>query len=86
MKLYVGNLTWACAEKDLETFFEPFGVKTASARVIKDRESGRSKGYGFVEVERGDEALAEMNGKELLGRQVRINVANQQSSNAPRKA
>jgi RNA recognition motif-containing protein len=85
MKLYIGNLAWAATEKDLELFFEPFGVKKGTGRVIRDRETGRSKGYGFIEVEKGDDAINEMNGKELLGRPARINVANQQTSNAPRR-
>lgn len=78
MKLYIGNLAWTATEKDIETFFEAYEVKPGSCRIIRDRESGRSKGYGFIDVEKGDDAIEEGNGKELFSRPIKINVANQQ--------
>lgn len=83
MKLYLGNLAWVCTEQDIDGFFYMYGVKMGTSRIIKDRESGQSKGYGFVEVERGEDAIRDLNGKDLVGRPVRVSEANQQG--APRR-
>jgi cold-inducible RNA-binding protein len=76
-KLFVGSLSWNTDDKALQDAFAQFG-NVASATVIKDRESGRSKGFGFVEFETEDEgkaAIKEMNGKELDGREITVNEA-----------
>ncbi|MFO0882128.1 MAG: RNA-binding protein [Candidatus Saccharimonadales bacterium] len=76
-KLFVGSLAWATDDASLEAAFSEFGT-VASATVIKDRESGRSKGFGFVEFENEEEgkaAEAGMNGKELDGREIVVNEA-----------
>lgn len=76
-KLYVGGLPYAVADEGLAELFGEHG-KVASAKVIIDRESGRSKGFGFVEFENDDEgkaAEAAMNGKEVEGRTIRVNEA-----------
>jgi RNA recognition motif-containing protein len=75
-KIYVGNLPWSASESDLEEFFSEFGT-VQSARVITDRDTGRSRGFGFVEMEDGDadRAIAEADGRELSGRKLRINEA-----------
>lgn len=75
MRLYIGNLPWRLVEADLTTSFEPYGIVEGSVKVIRDRETNRSKGYGFVEVERGDDAIREMNGKEVLGRGLKVSEA-----------
>lgn len=72
-KLYVGNLPYSVTNESLAQLFEAFEV--ISAVVIVDKFSGRSKGFGFVEVEKGDEALAEMNGKEIDGRALKVDEA-----------
>jgi len=75
MRLYVGNLAWRLVETDLEEAFAAYEVCEASAKVIRDRETGRSKGYGFIEVEKGEDALSEMDGREVLGRNLKVNEA-----------
>ncbi len=74
-KLYVGNLSFDTTEQGLQQAFEQFGT-VISAQIITDRETGRSKGFGFVEVEDDafDKAL-EMNGKDLDGRALTVNEA-----------
>lgn len=76
-KLYVGNLPYAVADRDLEEMFAPFGA-VRSAQVIIDRDTGRSKGFGFVEMETDNDAQAAisgMNGKEIEGRALTVNEA-----------
>ena len=75
--LFVGNLSFSLTDDDLKKAFEEFGT-VASARIISDRESNRSKGFGFVEFEddaAADTAVAQMDGKELDGRPIRVNEA-----------
>lgn len=77
MNIYVGNLAWGMADEDLKSAFEEFGEVT-SAVVIKDKFTGRSRGFGFVEMtsdEAGDKAIAALNGKDLKGREVKVNKA-----------
>jgi cold-inducible RNA-binding protein len=76
-KLYVGNLSYQTSSSDLETLFAPFGT-VASAQVIEDRQSGRSKGFGFVEMGTDQEAQAAiqgLNGKDRDGRPLTVNEA-----------
>ena len=75
MRLYIGNLPWRLVEADLVKNFEAYGVVEGSVKVIRDRETNRSKCYGFIEVERGDDAIKEMNGKEVLGRGLKVSEA-----------
>ena len=77
MKLYVGNLSYQTGDSELQELFATYG-EVESARVITDRDSGRSKGFGFVELTNrsdGEKAIAELNGKEIDGRQVKVNEA-----------
>ena len=77
MKIYVGNLSYEVADEDLEGAFRPHGEVT-SATVIIDRYSGRSRGFGFVEMANDTEAQAAidaLNGTELKGRTVVVNLA-----------
>ncbi|MCR9260566.1 MAG: RNA-binding protein [Pseudomonadaceae bacterium] len=74
-KLYVGNLAWGVTDDDLQNMFAEFG-SVASAVVITDRETGRSRGFGFVELEDGaDQAIEALNGQEMQGRPLRVNEA-----------
>ena len=74
-KLYVGNLAWGVSDDDLQNVFSEFG-SVASAVVITDRETGRSRGFGFVELEDGaDQAIEALNGQDLQGRPMRVNEA-----------
>ena len=75
MRLYIGNLPWKIIETDLLEIFAGYGVVEGTAKIIKDRETGKSKGYGFLEVQKGDIAVQEMNGKEILGRSLKVSEA-----------
>jgi RNA recognition motif-containing protein len=75
--LFIGSLAYATNDDSLKAFFETIGP-VASARVITDRESGRSKGFGFVEFENEDDnqkAVDQLNGQELDGRAIAVSVA-----------
>jgi RNA recognition motif-containing protein len=73
--IYVGNLTFQTTEDDLRRLFEPYGEVTR-AQVTTDRETGRSRGFGFVEMASGgDEAIAALDGKDIGGRTLTVNEA-----------
>ena len=76
-KLFVGGLNWKTVDQELYEAFARFGQIT-EARVIMDRETGRSRGFGFVTFSdegAADQAITEMNGQELGGRQIQVNEA-----------
>lgn len=76
-KLFVGSLSYGVNDDQLNEFFAQVG-KVASAKVIIDRDTGRSKGFGFVEMENDEDAkkaIAELDGKELDGRAIAVNEA-----------
>lgn len=75
-KIYVGNLPWSATDADIAALFNPYG-EVISARVITDRDTGRSRGFGFVEMEQDSamEAITALNGKDVGGRSLRINEA-----------
>ena len=78
MNLYVGNLAWATTDAELRQAFAEYG-EVAAARVVFDRDSGRSRGFGFVEMAddgQGKAAIEGLNGRELQGRTLRVSVAN----------
>jgi RNA recognition motif-containing protein len=77
MNIYVGNLSYSVTEDDLRSAFEAFG-QVSSTNIIKDKFSGQSKGFGFVEMPSADEgraAINELNGKEFKGRAINVNEA-----------
>ncbi len=76
VKLFVGNLPWSVGDVELENIFSPHG-QVQSARVITDRDTGRSRGFGFVEMETSDvtAVINAVNGREEDGRQLRVNEA-----------
>jgi len=76
-KVYVGNLSYGTTDSDLQRMFEEFGT-VESAQVIMDRESGRSKGFGFVEMgsqQEAEAAIKGLNGKDIDGRALTVNEA-----------
>ena len=75
-KIYVGNLPWSATEADLRDLFATMG-EVHSAAVITDRDTGRSRGFGFIEMDDADaeKAIAELNGRELGDRALRVNEA-----------
>jgi RNA recognition motif-containing protein len=77
-KLFVGNIPYSTTEQDLKTLFERSGAKVESVRVITDFDTGRSKGYAFVEMATGDEAdraIKDLNNYNLNGRSIVVNEA-----------
>jgi RNA recognition motif-containing protein len=81
MNIYVGNLSFEVTEEDLRQAFESFG-QLSSVKVITDRDTGRSKGFGFIEMADNAEAqsaISGLNGKELQGRAIKVNEARPRS-------
>lgn len=77
MNIYVGNLSYSLSESELRDAFENFGA-VSSAKILTDRETGRSRGFGFVEMPNQAEAeaaVANLNGKDVGGRPLRVNEA-----------
>ena len=84
-KLYVGNLPFTTSEDELREMFEQHG-STVSVRVITDRETGRSRGFGFVEMDdkEADAAISGLGGQDLGGRALRVNEARERSGGGDR--
>ncbi len=83
MNIFVGNLQYAINEQDLQGIFEEYG-EVASSKIITDRMSGRSKGFGFIEMadeEAAKKAIEELNGAELEGRTMVVNEAKPRENN-----
>ena len=81
MNLYVGNIAWTTTEEELENLFSQFG-KVSAVRIITEGHSGRSKGFGFVEMEskeNGESAIEALDGKDFGGRDLRVNQAKERS-------
>ncbi len=79
--IYVGNLTFGTASPDLESLFETYG-EVVKAQVISDRDTGRSRGFGFVEMASSEDAakaIEELNGKNVDGRDLTVNQAKERS-------
>jgi RNA recognition motif-containing protein len=87
IKLFVGSLPWATNDQALEDLFKEFGA-VVSAKVIMDRETGRSKGFGFVEFdddEAGKAAIKKLDGSELEGRAIVVSEARPLEPRPPRR-
>ncbi len=86
MNIFVGNLAYSITESDLRALFEEFG-ELQSAKLITDRESGRSRGFGFVEMENADAdaAIKALNGKDIDGRNIKVNQAEERKSRSSRR-
>jgi len=82
-KIYVGNLSYQSNEQDLEGLFSQFG-NIVNINVIIDRETGRSKGFGFVEFDgkEGAEGAVSLDGSEFQGRKIRVNIAKERTGSA----
>jgi len=79
-KMYVGNLEYSVNETDLEQFIQQKGINVKNVRIVKDRITGRSKGFGFAEVNTEEElntAISTLDGQELKGRKMRVDKARQ---------
>jgi len=87
MNMYVSNLGFHTSDDDLRKLFEAFG-EVSSAKVITDRESGRSRGFGFVEMSSSTDATTAMNklnGKEIEGRMISVSVAREKENRSDNK-
>lgn len=83
--LFIGSLAWATNDDGLKAFFETVG-EVASARVVTDRDTHRSRGFGFVEFvdeANNQKAVDELNGKELDGREITVSIARPKSDDRP---
>ena len=81
MNIYVGNIAWGISDDELEALFAQYG-EVNSARIITDRDSGRSKGFGFVEMasaDSGNSAIEALNGNDFGGRDLRVNQAKERT-------
>ncbi|MCC5816590.1 MAG: RNA-binding protein [Leptospira sp.] len=81
MNIYVGNLSYGMTDGALEALFNQYGT-VSNSKIIIDRDTGRSKGFGFVEMDNGsegEEAISQLNGKEIEGRALRVNEAKPQA-------
>jgi RNA recognition motif-containing protein len=77
MNIYVGNLSYKMTDEDLGKLFSTYGTVSES-KVVKDQATGRSKGFGFVEMpnnSEGNEAIKQLDGKEIEGRNIKVNIA-----------
>jgi RNA recognition motif-containing protein len=85
-KIYVGNLPFSSTEQDLQDLFSQHGT-VESVKVITDRETGRSRGFGFVEMDEtgANAAMEALNGSELGGRTLRVNEARERAPRRPRQ-
>ena len=85
MDIYVGNLPYTYGNEDLEALFAPYG-QVGSARTITDRETGRSRGFGFVEMPdkgQAEEAIRQLNGKDINGRALTVNESKPREGGRP---
>ena len=88
MEIYVGNLPWSCSDQDLVDAFNAYG-SVEKASIISDRNSGRSKGFGFVTMNNDDEAnqaIEAMNGSDFSGRALKVNEARPREERPPRQS
>ena len=86
MNIYVGNLSYKMNDQDLENLFRTYGSVT-EGKIIMDKATGRSKGFGFVEMandSEGQEAIKQLDGKEVEGRNIKVNVAKPKEERPPR--
>ena len=85
VSIYVGNLPWNVSEEEVSKLFSDYG-EVLSVKIILDRETGRSRGFGFVEMEKpdADEAIRAINGTQFGGRTLRVNEAQPRQARPPR--
>ena len=83
--IYVGNLPFSATSESVQELFSPYGT-VENVNLITDRETGRLRGFGFVEMSSGgDEAIAALNAKDFEGRSLSVNVARPRAERAPRR-
>lgn len=80
MNLYVSNLSWDAEEENVQALFETIG-EIKSIKIIKDRETGKPRGFCFVEMDNGRQAIEALNGAEILGRKIMVSEARPRGEN-----
>ena len=85
MNIFVGNLAFNTSDQDIRQLFEPYG-HVDTIRIMTDRETGRPRGFGFVEMEGADAAIAALDRKEFGGRVLTVNEARPRNDNGPRRS
>ncbi len=88
MNIYVGNLNYNLTEDELREIFEEFG-EVSSVKIITDKYSGRSKGFGFVEMPKdseGKDAIDDLNDKDMNGRNIKVNEARERTDRPQRRS
>ncbi len=86
MNIYVGNLSYGMTTEDLQELFEGYG-SVKNTNIINDRETGRSKGFGFIEMteaSEGEKAIQELDGKDFMGRNLKVNQAREREERPKR--
>ena len=86
MNIFIGNLAFAVTEAELRTMFEEHGTVN-SIQLITDRDTGRSRGFGFIEMDNADadSAIKALNGMDLQGRNIKVNQAEERKPRSPRR-
>jgi len=86
MSLYVGNLPWSATEEQIQNLFAEYG-NVISVKLVTDRDTGRARGFGFVEMEADDarKAVSALDGAEYEGRNLRVNEAEKKEKRPPRR-
>ena len=84
MNIYVGNLPFSATKEEIEDVFGQFG-EVSAVNLINDRETGRFRGFAFVEMDDGKEAIQGLNGKDMGGRSLRVNEAQEKPKGPPRQ-
>ena len=84
-RIYVGNLSFSTTDDELRSLFSQYG-EVLSVNLVTDRETGRPRGFGFVEMEGGDAAIAALDRKEFGGRVLTVNEARPRNDNGPRRS
>ena len=84
--IYVGNLPWSSTEEDVRSAFERYG-EVQSVKLVSDKDTGRPRGFGFVEMEDegAEEAIRALDGKDLGGRNIKVNEARPKTDRGPRR-
>ena len=86
-RIFMGNIPFNCTEEEIKLFFDPF--KVLKSRIITDRETGRSRGFAFIELvdsREVDKAIENLNGAELMGRKINLNIARERDPQEVRKS
>jgi len=77
-RLYVGNVSWSTSEDQLKEHFNRYGEVTKT-KIVIDKETGKSRGFAFIDMENADDAIQQLNGTEFNGRQLKVSIAQEKN-------